>query len=538
MKYQKRLILFLQYASNVETKRSPCSLQHAIRLLSTTVEPGQQKKDGLKKDKRQNDGSTVEEEGAMTRRMKEMSEEAMLGGKSAQKNMREADFSDDLKQQIEDRIAAASFKSEHAQAFAIANTPRAAGRGTQDVAAAAPWTGTENPHDSVLRMLNDSKKPLRVPFKPPTLSPVNLQPGSKVARSSGSRLAQARERKQTYELSQDTRLSEEEREAYRRELQDRFTPGARAFPMSLQGLSSLANERIEDAIAKGQFQNIPRGKGKNVERDHIAGSPYLDTTEYFMNRIMQKQEITPEWIQKQQELTAEIHRFRTQLRSDWKRHAARLISSRGGTLQEQMRRARAYAEAEARQHNESQNSIQMAEKNVTGVEPMTQIDHEGRLSRISPSQPSPAQTETTSNPSATEPSECTAEPLPDLPCLRDPQYLTAEREYHELKLKKLNELVRSYNLQAPRVAQRPYLKLQRELDSCYAEVAPCLAEEVYRRATQRSHETSYTPTRGETGPLQQVLGLGQAARVHDEDASKGYGFKQFWRDLWRKGATA
>ncbi|WEW58341.1 hypothetical protein PRK78_003809 [Emydomyces testavorans] len=174
---------------------------------------------------------------------------------------------------------------------------------------------------------------------------------------------------------------------------------------------------------------------------------------------------------------------------------------------------------------------------------MTQIDHEGRLSpkplssSSSSDELSQTQNELASNASPIITASPTTDPLPNLPCLRDPQYLTVEKAYHELKIKKLNELVRSYNLQAPRVAQRPYLNLQRELDSCYAEVAPTLAEEVHRRATQRSHGSRYAPAQGDTNALQQVLGLGQVARVYDEDTSKGYGFKQFWRDLWNQRAT-
>ncbi|EEP81717.1 predicted protein [Uncinocarpus reesii 1704] len=538
MRCQSRLDLVYRCALSARPKPSVHELHHSIRASSTRAGSERQQKNNSKEDGLRNDESPKEEEeGAMTRRMKELSEDAMLGGKSAMKNMQQAGFSDELKKQLEERIAATSFKNEHAQAFSVANMPRSAGRGTQDLAAAAPWTGDETAHDAALRMLSDSKKPLRVPFKPPNPSPVNLQPRVRASQSSGTRLAQARDRKEVYELSQDAHISEEEREAYRRELRDRFTPGARAFPMSLQGLSSLANERIEDAIAKGQFRNIPRGKGKNVERDHAAGSPYLDTTEYFMNRIMQKQEVTPEWIQKQQDLQREIRRFRAQLRSDWKSHAARLISRQGGTLQTQVRRARAYAAAEARHNRFAQTPAEKEEKNATGVKPMTQIDHEGRLSRIPVSLSNNSPVSQTESVTSTSTESIEHEPLPDVSCLRDPQYLAIEKEYHELKVKKLNELLRSYNLQAPRIAQKPYLNLQRELDLCYAEVAPSLAEEVYNRATQKAHDSSYVPTKGDAGALQQVLGLGQNARVHDEDTSKGYGLKQFWRDLWSRGAT-
>ena len=151
-----------------------------------------------------------------------------------------------------------------------------------------------------------------------------------------------------YAASQQEDMSEKQREEFRKELKSRFQPGARPMPTTLQGLTSLANERIEDAIARGQFKNIQRGKGVNTERDYNANSPFLDTTEYFMNKIIQKQEIVPPWIEKQQELVKSLHIFRGRMRNDWKRHAARSIASRGGTLQQQLERAQAFALAEVK----------------------------------------------------------------------------------------------------------------------------------------------------------------------------------------------
>lgn len=357
---------------------------------------------------------------------------------------------------------------------------------------------------------------MRVPFKAPQPSPVLTPPSPKPSVSSGQRLASAREKTTNYALSHDRNLSKSERESFRDEVRERFGVGVQSFPMSIHGLNSLANERIEDAMAQGQFRNIPRGKGKNVERDHLANSPYVDTTEYFMNRILKKQEATPEWIQKQQEMKLEIDRFRTELRVAWRRHAARLISSQGGTLQTKIQRAQAYAAAEARHNKLSQPA------GKTGTE--SEAIEEGRITKtMSSGEPKASATETHSS---TE-----VEPLPELPCLRDPQYFAIEREYHELKIKKLNETVRSYNLQAPQVSQRPYLDLQRELELCYADVAPTLPEEIKIRATQKSYNPSQA-AEPSFNALQSTLGLGQKARVYDEDMSKGYGFKQFWRDLW------
>ncbi|KAL4751249.1 hypothetical protein BDW72DRAFT_96091 [Aspergillus terricola var. indicus] len=455
------------------------------------------------------------EEGAMTRRLSEMAEQAFLeGGRSTRKNLSQAGFSEDLKKELEERVAAATFKSEHATAHSIVNMPESAGQGTRDIAGAAPWTGAESTHDAALRMLDDSKKPLRTPYKipqPHQPGPIDTRLTPKPPRHPGLRIADAKERTATYTLSKSEGVSETEREAMRREMRERFTPGARPMPATLQGLASLANERIEDALARGQFDKIKRGKGVGTQTDYNANSAFIDTTEYFMNKIIQKQEIVPPWIEKQQELAREIDRFRQRLRVEWRRHAARLIASQGGSLETQMRKAEAYAAAEVR--HTARLELEKAFND-------TKLSTNDTNTRNNVSTSSSA----SSDPSSTEPLH--------LPPLRDPQYISNERSFLELSVKTINALARSYNLQAPPVAQKPYLNLERELESCYADVAPSLAEEIRRRTTERVRQSSYTGTK--TASILGHLATSQTARVYDEDKSKGYGFKQFWQDLFSK----
>jgi hypothetical protein len=65
-----------------------------------------------------------EQDSAMTRRLAQMTEDAMLeGGRSAHRNIEHAGFSEELKKQLEERVAAASFKSEYAAAHSIVNMP-------------------------------------------------------------------------------------------------------------------------------------------------------------------------------------------------------------------------------------------------------------------------------------------------------------------------------------------------------------------------------------------------------------------------------
>lgn len=375
-------------------------------------------------------------------------------------------------------------------------------------------------------MLDDSKKPIRTPYKipTPTLPVVNMKIAPKTRESAGRRLASARDRTNTYALSQSAGLSDEEREAMRNEFRSRFEPGARSLPaMSIQGLTSLANERIEDAIARGQFKNLPRGKGQHTETDHNANSAFIDTTEYFMNKIIQKQEIVPPWIEKQQELASEVDRFRQRLRTEWRRHAARLIASKGGTLQQQQTRARAYALAEARLAEKRRVEASFASPEIPKpVEPLfSEISHDGQLAAtaVAKDQQNPI-----SNPED--------ESLPQLPPLRDPDYMANERGWHELKIKTLNDLTRSYNLQAPRLAQKPYLNLERELKRCYADVAPSLADEIVSRTISKTQSSS-AQRKSSGRVLGDIVQAHQRVRVYEEDRSKGYGLKEWWRDLWK-----
>ena len=412
-------------------------------------------------------------------------------------------------------------------------------------------------------MLNDAHKPLRGigPTKIPTPRgpppSVDMRMKKALQKSQGERLANARDRTSIYALSQDPNMNEKEREQMRKQLKERFTSGARPMPGSVQGLAALANERIEDAIARGLFKNIPRGKGKNIDRDYTASSPFLDTTEYFMNKIIQKQDIVPPWIEKQQELVKAAAVFRGRLRADWKRHAARVIASKGGPLDAQVRRAKAYAAAEAANNPkapkaESLNEIdgrgkaaevlitetvaspdELQDSNITVVtedSPSSTSASGVDGSTFSPSSPEPrleAFDHTMSNESETAP--LSEKPLPQVYPFRDPAWEALERAYHILAITNLNNLARSYNLMAPDLAKKPYFGLERELRSCFADVAPQLPGEIQARARAPTKIKVEVVGHRPGGVLERFGG--DKARVYDSQ-KPNYGFRDFWKDLW------
>ena len=453
------------------------------------------------------------------------------------------------------------------------------------MAGADAWTGSESLHDAALRMLDDSHKRLRTPFRPPPVpQKTNLRPAPKKKLSAADRLASARDKTSIYAFSQQDDMSEKEKEIWRKELKDRFSPGARPMPTTVTGLASLANERIEDAIARGQFKNVPRGKGISVERDYTANSPFLDTTEYFMNKIIQKQEIVPPWIEKQQDLVKALETFRGRLRNDWRRHAARMISSRGGSVEDQVRRAKGYALAEERVNPRPTRRVENV-SSIASDGSLTTVTIEERIAAGVAVEPEPDSTEkvevpqeqveitvteqpaedapvgatqlAATNGEATPPTEAfasiTAKPAPAnasspaaqprppssvLPMpnpFRDPAWEKIELAYHTLAIQELNALTRSYNLMAPKIAQKPYTTLPRELNRCFSEVALTLADEIRERSRRPVKVRVEVSRHKEGGVLERFGGegwQGHEGRIREEGQGKSYGFREFWRDLF------
>lgn len=239
-----------------------------------------------------------------------------------------------------------------------------------------------------------------------------------------------------------------------------------------------------------------------------------------MNKMIKRQEIVPPWIEKQQELFKAANTFRSRLRSDWRRHAARMIASRGGSLKEQMDQADEYARAEE-VHNPRRKHVDQISvpTNSTDDVVMARLKHQSAGSADSPNPPSATERATDSHswPTVTRP-------------FRDPEWEAAERSYMELAISNLNAITRSYNLMAPELAKKPYFSLRRELDNCYAEVAPDVANEIKRRAS--APPKSVTDPLGRARGVLERFGEGEgSARVYDSKAPH-YGWKEFWRDFW------
>ncbi|KAK0667117.1 hypothetical protein QBC41DRAFT_279629 [Cercophora samala] len=474
--------------------------------------------------------------GPLSRRLQEATEEALLeGGRAGRRAVLEdAGFSEELKAKLLNKLADAKFQGEHSAAASVlahSKIPDSAGLGTRSIAAAQPWTGTESTEDAVLRMLNDAHKPLASGLRAKSKivpDPVDMRFKARSMLSAGQKAAEARDKASLYtSLSGDKQkeigLSDEEREAMKREFRERFTPGARAMPNTITGLAALANERIENAIARGQFKHIPRGKG--VERDTRADNPFIDTTEYIMNKMIKRQDLVPPWIEKQQELLKTAASFRLTIRTNWKRHMARMISAKGGSLEEKLRRAREYARAEEVYNPKRKRKVEEMSVPTNSTDDPVMV----KMRQHAASDAAPATEQTTEQ---AEENIAVGRPF------RDPAWEATEKSYMELAIANLNNITRSYNLMAPELAKKPYFSLERELKSCFADVAPQVAEEIKARATAPAKSMTDYHFLGSGKPLHRgglggTFGVGEQSQVWERQEPR-YGFKEFWKDLFKK----
>ena len=206
---------------------------------------------------------TDEEDSAMRRRLQSLAESAQPLRDDPKAGPTSTITDTDLLK-LQDRISQASFQQSYPRAHAQHTLPTSADKLTREIAADQPWTGEELSNDAVLRMLTDVHKPLKMPVPKPTLSSLPLKaaaPKKNLPPKTGSgRVLAAKEASQGYSL-----------------LKEKLSPGFRSMPATMEGLASLAEERIQDARSRGEFKDLP-GRGRPAPKDHLNDSPYLDRT--------------------------------------------------------------------------------------------------------------------------------------------------------------------------------------------------------------------------------------------------------------------
>ncbi|KIK61762.1 hypothetical protein GYMLUDRAFT_166095 [Collybiopsis luxurians FD-317 M1] len=300
------------------------------------------------------------------------------------------------------------------------------------------WTGDENIQDAVLRMLVDKYKPLRsgtvntaeqklkqtpprvttsftkpssgswatesllpssdlhrpwhTQFKAPShlvssIKHANLPPPPlpRVVSTPTDDKAKRKERELMKRTEQAGRLGKAKESTldYRLGLKskslngDQPPLGGRPNPVSMRGWTSLIEDKIEKARSAGLFNNI-KGRGQPLVQAVEERNPFIGREEFLMNRILQRNEAAPPWVDLQSELDTAVTTFRELLRQSYTRrvvrsmttlHPAAFLATRI-TLQDiKAHRDPEWEEQERTYHNLSIEEINALVRKYNGVAP-------------------------------------------------------------------------------------------------------------------------------------------------------------------------
>jgi len=179
-----------------------------------------------------------------------------------------------------------------------------------DTVANKPWDGTESVHDINLRMLLDLKPPPIKYQKTIITPPMSIK----------DRIENAKESSLDYKIGNTKKEEDNFRELYKEKLLGPSMFLNSSSPHTLIGMATtLADAKINASINHdtGHFNDtgdMSSVRGKPLDREHLRN---CTDTNYFMNHILNKQEVLPPWIDSQQSIDRQIIDFRKNMDNEW-----------------------------------------------------------------------------------------------------------------------------------------------------------------------------------------------------------------------------
>lgn len=181
-------------------------------------------------------------------------------------------------------------------------------KGLADTISNRPWDGNETVHDSNLRMILDLKPP-PLKYQKSIITP---------PRSVKDRIESAKESSLDYRIGNTKKEDENFRELYKEKLLGPSVFLNTSSPHTIIGMAnSLADAKINASINRntGQFDGEMAGvRGKPLDKEYLKN---CTDSNYFMNQILNKQEILPPWIDNQQSIDRQITEFRNNMDNEW-----------------------------------------------------------------------------------------------------------------------------------------------------------------------------------------------------------------------------
>lgn len=225
-----------------------------------------------------------------------------------------------------------------------------------DTITKSPWKGTESTADVHNRMLLD----LLPPAKPINGHNRIMSP----PRDPKARVAAARESSIDYKTGTYKEEDDNFRELYKERLMGPSMFVNSNSPTATMGMAqTMADVRINATINRktGQFDSpdMSSVRGKPLNPEHLANAT---DSNYFVNQILNKQEVLPPWIENQQLLEKDIKRFRSGLDDLWTKHVFSKLNPGSNSKLDVLARAKPIAAAPYDQEFATSNSSYVNEK--------------------------------------------------------------------------------------------------------------------------------------------------------------------------------
>lgn len=292
------------------------------------------------------------DEGYMKRRLEQLEEaamefgydkEKMMGSKILKKPKESLIDQDPQLKQIYNTLDEKKFENEYQGEISYSRIPIYVGKESENIALLKPWKGGNNAEDLnsilqneiMLKKYNGNWK-----RKGTLVAPRSLRRSENIQ----DRLHKAREKTLDYTLAKYDQKMPNKDEEYEKQQSEKFREmykerllGVEQVSLSAlnHSIKSLADSKIEEAMSKGAFNNLPRGRAIDNEFNHNA---YVDGTEYHLNKMLKNQKVTLPWIEKQGSVHIEIQDFRRRLKNDWLTRVVHIIDDKlksGDKSQEQ-----------------------------------------------------------------------------------------------------------------------------------------------------------------------------------------------------------
>lgn len=272
--------------------------------------------------KLQNVESTPEQEStsAIVDRMKQILEEKISSQSATTiETMKRSDESLNQILSKYDTLSTSLPNTKQAASYIKSEPILAHNKHAKDIYNSIPWSGTESVYDSNLRMIVDSKpKPIN---DPASLAYKKRNP------TNNEKLAMARDISLDYKVNKPQKgkdkdgYNNDDDDGFREMYRERLLGPSMLINHSSTSVdfvemlaSNKINAKIDQTTGKFETDDMQNVRGKPLEKQHLVN---CTDSNYFMNQVLNKQEVLPPWIESQQNLNRNIAQFRRNLIEMW-----------------------------------------------------------------------------------------------------------------------------------------------------------------------------------------------------------------------------